>query len=203
MTRPPNAPPAMSRRERKKQETRLRILDAAIRLMSARSYDDVRIDEIAAAADVANATFFLHFPTKASLVVAFNEQVSAKIAERISDFRLGAVERLELARAVILDEWTENAELLQRIVVDAADQGGRAFAESGASLVGLISAIIREGQAAGELSADFDASTAAQTLIAGWRAVSLDWAVTGDAAKARRANRETLDLLLFGLAPRP
>ncbi len=199
MTSPP-AP--LSRRERKKLETRMRILNAAITLMSARGYDDVKIEEIAAAADVANATFFLHFPTKASLVAAFNEQISAKIAERLEGFDLGAVDRLELVRALVLDEWTWHAELLQRIVIDAAAQDGQSFAASSASLDALLTGIIRDGQAAGDLSDAFEPDIVAQSLVASWRASVLTWAMTGDAERARRANRQALDLVLFGAVPR-
>ena len=76
-----------SRRERKKTETRARILNAAIALMAERGYDAVKIEDIAARADIANATFFLHFPTKASLLTAFNEQVARKIAHTPRKFR--------------------------------------------------------------------------------------------------------------------
>lgn len=196
----PDSP--LSRRERKKLETRMRILNAAIGLMSERGYDDVKIEEIATAADVANATFFLHFPTKASLVAAFNEQISDKIAERLEGFELGAVDKLELVRALVLDEWTRHAELLRRIVIDAATQDGKSFAASSASLDALLTSIIRDGQAAGDLSEAFDADIVAQSLVASWRAASLNWAMTGDAERARRANRQALDLILFGAVPR-
>lgn len=194
--------PAISRRERKKGETRLRILDAALALMAERGYDSVRVEEIAARADVANATFFLHFPTKASLLAAFNEQVSAKIAERLEGFTLGAVEKLELLRALVLDEWSSHGDLLRRIVADAATQDSRLIIESNESLVALVAKIIDEGQAKGELSMDFDPLVVAQCLDASWRAATLQWTATGDARRVRDANRQALDLILRGALPR-
>ena len=196
----PNPGAPLSRRERKKQETRQRILEAALTLMAERGYDAVKVEEIAAAADIANATFFLHFPTKASLIAAFNEQVSEKIADRLSDFDFGAIEQLELLRAILLDEWSRRGALLRRIMLDAAAQDSVSFSESSASLVGLVEDIVRRGQAAGALAADFDAQVVAQSLVAAWRAAALDWARTGDAARARLANRQALDLILFGAA---
>lgn len=92
-----NAP--ASRRARKKGETRRKILNAALELMAARGYDGVKVEDICAKADVANATFFAHFPTKAALIAAFNEDVAERIAERLAGFSLPAVDRLELARA--------------------------------------------------------------------------------------------------------
>ena len=197
------AAPPMTRRERKKLETRRRILAAALELMSARGYDGVRIEEIAAAADIANATFFLHFPTKAALIAAFNEQVSEKVAERLSEFDFGAVEQLELLRAIVLDEWGRYSDLLRQIVADAvAQQDSASFAQSSSSLVSLVQAIVEKGQANSELSAEFDADIVAQTLVSAWRASTTQWAVTGDTEKARRANRQALDLILIGLVRR-
>jgi AcrR family transcriptional regulator len=190
------------RRERKKSETRARILDSAISLMTERGYDAVKVEDIAARADVANATFFLHFPTKASLLAAFNEQVSLKIAERLEGFQLGAVEKLELLRAVVLDEWRRHGALLRKIVADAAGEDSAALLASSESLAALVAEIVRDGQQADELSREFSAEVVATTLVSAWRASTLQWAATGDAAAARRANREALDLILKGALPR-
>lgn len=191
-----------SRRERKKQETRLKILEAALTLMAEKGYDAVKVEDICARADVANATFFAHFPTKSALIAAFNEDVAERLKERLEGYNLPAIERLELLRALMLDEWTARAELLRAIVADAAAQDAGAFAESSASLVALVAGIVAEGQAAGELAPEFDPALVAQCLVGAWRAATLDWARTGDAAAARRANSEALDLVLRGALPR-
>jgi AcrR family transcriptional regulator len=192
----------LSRRERKKQETRARILEAALSLMAERGYDKVRVEEIAARADVANATFFLHFPTKAALISAFNEQVSARIAERLQGFEISAVEKLELLRALVLDEWGRRGDLLRMIVADAAAQDGSGLIETSESLLDLVRGIVVEGQSRGELSSEFSAETVANCLVSAWRAATLQWAATGDGPRARRANREALDLILKGALPR-
>ena len=193
----------LSRRERKKLETRLKILEAAFALMAERGYDNVKIEEIAKRADIANATFFLHFPTKSAIVAAFNEQVTVKIEERLSQFEVGAIEKLELVRALILDEWNQHSGLLRRIVAEAAANSGEAFLGSSASLENLIEGIIREGQNNNDFVNEFDAELVAEALVASWRASSLHWAKSGDAIRARRANRQALDMILMGIAPRP
>ncbi|NWG71819.1 MAG: TetR/AcrR family transcriptional regulator [Parvularculaceae bacterium] len=190
------------RRERKKGETRARILNAAIALMTERGYDAVKVEDIAARADVANATFFLHFPTKASLLSAFNERVAQSIADRLEGFSLGAVEKLELVRALVLDEWGRHGDLLRRIVADAATQDGAGLIASSESLARLVADVVREGQQTDELSTEFSADLVATALVSAWRASTLQWAATGDSAAARRANREALDLILKGALPR-
>ncbi len=196
------ANPPMSRRERKKRETRQRILDAALFLMKEHGYENVKIEQIARHADVANATFFLHFPNKASLVTAFNEDVSEKILARLGEFDLPPIEQLELLRAIVMDEWREHADLLRHIVSDALSQGSEDLDRSSASLVDIAEIIMLKGQADGSFSPDFDANIVADCLLASWRAAVLQWAVTGDAERVQKANRQALDLILGGLLPR-
>ena len=57
-----------SRRERKKQETRQRLLECAWQLFQEGGYDDTTVEDITEAADVAKGTFFNYFPTKEALL---------------------------------------------------------------------------------------------------------------------------------------
>src|SRR6266704_3882090 len=61
------------RRERHKQQTRERLLDAAIECFLEKGYDETTVDQIAARADVARATVFNHFPEKERFLSAYLE----------------------------------------------------------------------------------------------------------------------------------
>src|SRR2546426_12222848 len=54
-------------RERKKQQTRQLIFEAARKLFEAKGFDRVSVAEIARAADVSEVTVFNYFPTKEDL----------------------------------------------------------------------------------------------------------------------------------------
>ena len=114
---PPLPDQMLSRRERKKRETRKRILDAAMHLMSDRPYDEVRIEDICSAADVANATFFLHFENKSALVLAFNEEVASKISDELMGDAQSASDQLRKLLEVYLREWGTHRHLMRQIVL--------------------------------------------------------------------------------------
>ena len=197
--------PTISRRERKKRDTRRRILEAAMQLMTNTPYDQVRIEDICAAADVANATFFLHFPNKSALVLAFNDDVASKIAEQLSGSRAPADERLRELLKIYLAEWGTHSHLMRQIVLEFLSQpaSGASFNEVSPGLLGVVATIIRDGQKSNEFSPRIAPETAGLALVAAWNAIAISWAKTGDTKHASEAHWQTLDIFLQGLLARP
>ncbi|MEU0572614.1 helix-turn-helix domain-containing protein [Nonomuraea sp. NPDC005983] len=66
-------------RELKKEQTRQRICEVALRLFDERGYEAVTVNEIAEAAGVAKVTLFNYFPTKECLVLSGIEEDYARI----------------------------------------------------------------------------------------------------------------------------
>jgi AcrR family transcriptional regulator len=88
---PPAEPaPARSRkkrrgglRERRRQETRARIVDAAAELFAERGFDAVSVMEIARRAGVVEKTVFNHFPVKEGLVFEADPPIRAALLEAV------------------------------------------------------------------------------------------------------------------------
>jgi AcrR family transcriptional regulator len=57
-----------SRHDRRKHETRSRVLEAAVELFGERGYEATKVADICERADVARQTFFNHFPAKSDLL---------------------------------------------------------------------------------------------------------------------------------------
>jgi len=76
--------------------TRDRISDVALRLFEQRGFDEVTVNEVAAAAGVSHMTVFRHFATKEDLVVAdpFDPIMAAIVSEQPTS--LGAFARARL-----------------------------------------------------------------------------------------------------------
>jgi AcrR family transcriptional regulator len=172
--------------------------------MADKPYDQVRIEDICTAADVANATFFLHFPNKSALALAYNDDVAAKVEEKLAGDGLDAADRLKTLLKVYLAEWGAHSHLMRQIVLELISQpaSGATFNEVSPGLLTLVGNIVRDGQKAGQFNSKIEPETAALALVAAWNAIAISWAKTGDTKRAADAHWQTLEVFLNGLLAR-
>jgi len=72
----------------KRGRTRARLTDAALRLMSERGINATSVSEIAAAAELANGTFYLYFKDKSEIVAAVCQAVTLAMHNEMSSTRI-------------------------------------------------------------------------------------------------------------------
>src|SRR5690242_3855718 len=82
------------RRERKKEETKRKIFEAATKLFAAKGFDATTVDDIAAAADVSKGTFFNYFPKKEAIIRFLFDEWTEIAEGLVHDRTRSAEERL-------------------------------------------------------------------------------------------------------------
>jgi AcrR family transcriptional regulator len=74
---------SLGRRQRRKQETRRQIFQAAMKLFERKGIFSTTVEEITQAADVGKGTFFNYFPSKEAILSALAERQLAVIEEAV------------------------------------------------------------------------------------------------------------------------
>src|SRR5258708_27216238 len=101
-------------RERKKQQTRQLIAEAALRLFNERGFDAVTVAQVARAADVSDATVFNYFPTKESLFFRQMQSFEESLVQAVCDRRNG--ESVLQAFRAFIEQGTESLAAEDRAV---------------------------------------------------------------------------------------
>lgn len=119
-----SSPDAMTLRERKKEQTRQALAEAALKLFSERGFDATTIEQIAEAADVSRRTFFRYFPSKEAAIFPDRERRLAMLRAHIAGSPPGetGLEAVRRGMLVLAQEYTSMREkviLQQRIVEES------------------------------------------------------------------------------------
>jgi AcrR family transcriptional regulator len=193
---------APSRRDRKRERTRGEIYTAAMNLFLRRGFDAVTIEEICDAADVARATFFLHFPTKEALLTEYGFRANLALAELIRGSHTTATTTLKAALKMLADRAMQHPDVVRLHVRELLSRPPM-FLESHQereTLVSLLASVISRGQAGGEFRRKIEPALAAVALCATYFALIFEWARRGGKLDVEAAIAQTLDIVLNGLS---
>jgi AcrR family transcriptional regulator len=196
----------VSRRERKKEETKERILQASFELFRKHGFEATTVEEICERADVAKGTFFNYFPRKEAVfsylseswVTEAEEQVSQLLNdgsptwEQVCDAFIAFAAYYEQDRDLakhMAQEWS-------RCMYDPADLVSRRWEELGRHVVGQL-------QSCGQLRRDIDPVQAHRILSDIYHDTIVMWlAVPEPPFPLQEEIRKRLTLVVEGLARR-
>ena len=192
-----NTDQPMTGRDRRRQDTRDRLLDAGTRLLAERGYDAVTAAEIADAAGVTERTFFRHFPTKADLILTNWRRLAAELQDAMVGMP-DATPPIEVVRAGI----RAFAAVLMRTV---EAQPARSMADYAASLpvLTMLDVVLAlEHTVSGELARrlgrsneDLPVRMVANASIGVLRATGRAYALGNRARPVTETASESIDLL--------
>jgi AcrR family transcriptional regulator len=194
---------APSRRDRKRERTRVEIYTAAMNLFLRRGFETVTIEEICDAADVARATFFLHFPTKEALLTEYGVRANRALAELIRATHGSATSTLKAALKMLAERAMQQPDVIRlhvRELLSRPPMFLESHQEQTENLVSLLAGVIRRGQAVGEFRRRIEPALAAIALCATYFALIYEWARRGGKLDIEGAIAQTLDIVLNGLS---
>ncbi|MCC6848987.1 MAG: TetR/AcrR family transcriptional regulator [Deltaproteobacteria bacterium] len=172
--------PVEGRRERKKRELRSRIYRQAQGLFLTQGFEATTVEQIAAAADIAPATFFNHFQSKHALLGEMTTEVFDHLQELIAQYLLrpgSAQDRL----ASFAERAARDASAARGVARDLVFELMRTRGRPGETppylerIFAPIAKTLRAGQRNGEVRTDLDADFLAEMVLGALNAPFLNW----------------------------
>lgn len=179
-------PPVQGRREKRKQEIRERIEQAAYGLFKQRGIEGVSIEQICDEADVARRTFYGHYPNKQALLNALSQSrvrfTADDMVHRIMAEQVNTPARIK----AMIDYMEENlagyTAVDRALILQAPDalEDDNHLREVSDSLRGYLAQMFRQGQAAGDTNREFSPGLLADMVIGTTNTMIVSWAVDPD-----------------------
>jgi AcrR family transcriptional regulator len=194
--------PILSRRERKKLETRQGLLEAAHDLFRDKGYEATTVEEITGRADVAKGTFFNYFPSKEALLSEVAVWGIEKLRAAL-DVSQGApaspVGRLKLLTRLLYEHHTRDMQLARQAFATRLCDPPPPPQEARHRLFGFFTELVSEAQACGEIRADVNPELVGDLLRLSYFRHMVAWNSGGDWQPAEYFDY-MIDLLMDGLA---
>ncbi len=170
------------RRERKKRELRARIYESARQLFLEHGFEATTVAQIAEAADVAQGTFFNHFPSKQAVLSELTNEVSGYL-QSIVDEQLArpvsALDRITGFADSVAKEVSQARGLARDVLLElmrTSARPGEAYPYL-ARIHEPFSEILREGQGKGDVRDDLDAAFLAEMVVGALHVGVTNWLV--------------------------
>ncbi|MDQ7092863.1 TetR/AcrR family transcriptional regulator [Desulfosporosinus sp. PR] len=196
---------AEGRTERKKKETRQKIVNVALDLFQRQGFGNTTMEQIAEETDIARKTLYNHFSVKEAIVDEYVKGISRQGAhETLETLRSLPNTRLRLQYTFDkLYEWVEiNPEIIGISLGYRLKNMYQGAGYSGGGSQSLIEEIIRLGRQAGEIRQDIPAKLLVKQLDTLRMTVVLDWLNDTSGLELRKEMAKLVDLFLTGAMAR-
>jgi AcrR family transcriptional regulator len=201
----------LTRRERKKRETRRRIYSAAFELFRENGFEETTIEEIADRADVGKGTVFNYFPHKTAFLAAIFEDWVNRIIEEIGpaeEWTGSTRGKLEQLFFFLANNSAQSPELFRKAIFEhlrsIPEEDGRLKAPATMhEFLAMIRTVIRRGQDTGDVRADLDPKHAAALVESAVFKTIVIWLMEGGSLEDLHEEMSAkLDIIFDGVSPR-
>ena len=184
----------LSRRERKKKETREKIFANAMQLFRLQGFNATSVEQITQHADVGKGTFYNYFSTKESIILEFSRRTWQELVSKGRQKpSLSTRQRLE----ILLNDWAEF--MIKDREIAWVTIRNREGSDYDMSLHYALLAILTVGQQNSEISREFDPAFLAESLEGMMIQHFIHWFVSGVGDLQEEVN-DALTVLLDGLS---
>jgi len=166
------------------QETRDRILEAAVKVFASKGYHDTKVDDIVRDSNTSKGSFYFYFPSKQDIFLAlvdtFVDTLESRLRERLSAEPSGTA-RVDAALRVCLETFGQHRSLAKIALVQATGLGA-AFEEKRQVVNQRFIEIVRENldsAVADESIPPLDTEIAACAWVGALNEIVLRWVYTG------------------------
>jgi AcrR family transcriptional regulator len=188
----------LSRRERKKLETKIAILEAARDLFQDRGFDETSIEAIAERADVSRSTFFNYFPTKESLLSEI-AAVEMESLERLVIVKLAevpsAVDKIRHVMRLLIADTVPFLRVTRHVLLETMLHPSDVPSPL-VQLDAILAELVGQAQAQGEIRADLAPSHVAQFITGAYLAAFFSW-IADDTAPTKQPAPEGTEITVF------
>lgn len=190
-------------REDRKKETKAQIFGKAIELFKEKGYENVTVEEIAAACGMAKGTFFNYFPKKEHVLLHWSRSqlsMTEAIVGRHREQDMKA--RMRLIFGELLQPYREQGELL-KVTLSETMRSALLMKEESSSIDAFqrtLAGAIDEAKEAGAFRSAWESEAIASVLVAIYFKTLLGWSVetAGGEDIAERFNAQ-LDVVWHGI----
>jgi AcrR family transcriptional regulator len=175
------ATPDLSRRERRKLELRGRIVERAAELFARQGFARTTVAEICDGADVAQKTFFNHFPSKQHLLRTLAHLGFDRLLTDIESVRKeqqSTPERLKQFFGLVAENAAEGGPMNRELVTELVHVLSTSSEKSAEAqrLLDAFGAIVRDGIEAGDVTRRHDAVTLTEMIQGAYYVLMFNYA---------------------------
>jgi TetR/AcrR family acrAB operon transcriptional repressor len=204
----------MRRTKEEAEQTRRQLMDAGLKVFGERGYEAARLSDIAAEAGVTRGAVHWHFKNKQGLLFAILREMAnpyVETATEVLNSNLAAGEKIRQLICRVLDASDESEAFLahRRLATRFMAESPEGFEEyhrhvsrDMKKLVRKTVNVIREGQRAGDLRPDIDASVITGVIGAIFRGTAMMKMIKGIDILPRGSSAAVVDMIMKGLEPK-